>query len=181
MAGKGLANLGRLDLSTLRDQSLVVTIIFPRSTAKNYPMAVAMAELSDVYKIGVLADKQYHLASFSKDGQQLALASNLLSLIYTITGVQAYINGETVVSVYDLSTSLSCFAKSMKATNIESYCQCVSNYPGNYLLPCRLLVGWEGRISEKLPFSLSDQVQALAVSKGCSWCPNLKPEKMKRI
>lgn len=181
MAGKGLAELRKLDLSSLNDGKLVVSVIFPKSTAKNYPMAVAIAELSSVYKIGVLADKQFHLASFTNESNQLALAANLTHLIYGITGVQAYINGERVLCIQELSLSLSCFARSLRADNSAAYCECVSNYPGKYMLPCRLLVGWEGRISENLPYSLKDQIQALAVSKGCSWCPNFKPERIKRI
>lgn len=181
MAGKNLSALGKLDLAPIKDASTVITIIFPKSTAKNYPMAAAMSELADQYRLGILADKQYHLASFSKDGNQLALAANLLRLVTNITGVQAFINGELVISTYDLSTSLNCFAKSQSATNTQAYCECVSNYPGHFMLPCRMLVGWEGRLSSKLPYSLPDQVQALAVSKGCSWCPNFRPERIKRI
>ncbi|ELY2536542.1 hypothetical protein SMB94_003930 [Cronobacter sakazakii] len=181
MAGKGLTNLGRLDLTPLKNSEIVITIIFPKSTAKAYPMAVALSELADQYRLGILADKQYHLASFSKDGNQLSLAANILGLVSNITGVQAFIGGELVISNYDLATSLNCFAKSQKANNTQAYCECKSNYPGDYILPCRMLYGWEGRLSTNLPYSLSDQVQALAVSKGCDWCPNLRPEKIKKI
>ncbi|EMG1267358.1 MULTISPECIES: hypothetical protein [Citrobacter freundii complex] len=181
MTGKGLSTIGPLELASLNDDNFVITIVFPHSTAKNYPMAVAIAELSDVNKIGEIAGKKFHLASFSKTPDQLSRAANLCYLVYGITGVQAFINGELVVNVQELSSSLGCYARSLKANNQQSYCECVSNYPGNYLLPCRLLRGWEGGVSDKLPFSLADQIQALAVSKGCSWCPNFHPEKMKRI
>lgn len=66
MTGKGLSTIGPLDLASLNDDNFVITIVFPHSTAKNYPMAVAIAELSDVNKIGEIAGKKFHLASFSK-------------------------------------------------------------------------------------------------------------------
>ncbi|WP_250601949.1 hypothetical protein [Serratia marcescens] len=170
-----------LNMESIKDSDTVITVIFPKSTAKNYPMAVAVAMLSDHYSVGALAGKEFHLASYSKGSEQLAAAANLCSLIQGISGAQAFIDGGRAISLYSLSESLLCYSKSQKANKVEAYCDAISSYPSGYLIPCRYLVSWISPLSEKLPHSLSDQLQALAVNKGCDWCPNFHPERIKKV
>jgi hypothetical protein len=55
---------------------------------------------------------------------------------------------------------------------------------GEYMLPCRNLT-YAGAIYFRLDrshdVSSADQIQAVAVSKDCAWCPNFKPGNFRRL
>jgi hypothetical protein len=54
----------------------------------------------------------------------------------------------------------------------------------NHLIPCRYLEGWvHSIIGDQIihPSELSARIQALAVRKGCSWCPQFDASKARAI
>src|SRR5690606_9312436 len=95
-----------------------------------------------------------HLASFSKDRDQLARAQSLAKMVIGLRGVQVWIEGVLqggIVGPWRFIEVLDCYLASSQTDDRRSYCQIVIDDPftatgegksGPYLLPCHYMYRW---------------------------------------
>nr|WP_310616927.1 hypothetical protein [Pantoea cypripedii] len=171
----------QLDTSIISDDSFFLMLVFPKNLSTQYSMSVSLSKMSPHYREGNLDKKLYHLVAFENEAKQLSLASSIAKMIAGIKGSHAFLNGDFKADVYGISDVLSCYVTSMKADNANAYCQLPNQLGAKLLLPCKFIAGWGYTMTIESDHSLRDQIQALAVRKGCEWCPNFHPENIKKI
>lgn len=165
---------GRLAL--LSDAHYAMVFIKPKSD--NWPLVREMCQ-----KWGTVhEDKGAYFAFFNGDMRSLRGLQAIFRLTYEWKSALLFIGGEWVMN-HSLGAWLDCYVQSAHAINASAYClQEASTYFYNnmpsYISPCRFLTSL-GKLSNAVPASLHEQVQALAVTAGVFRCPNFNLENFK--
>lgn len=161
-------------------------IYLPKSTSKNLPLAVQLMQKAEAYCEIPIGKSVFYAAVFNIEPQALAIVNAILDLAMYWKGFNIFYNGEIVNNKSGFWTTLQCIINASKCRDYRSHCHVVqylyheSNgifgfFPKTttheYLIPCRQLPFAYSKINKKHPSSVADQLQALAVSYGCEWCP----------
>lgn len=169
-----------------------IAVLFPKTRAAGYTAAVNLAMQGVKYGEGDVDGKLYHSAVFGKSKEQIGRALALYRHLSGVKSVQYFVGGQIITQTHRIQDVLSCLIDAEACNDHRAHCQKVITDPfsdngeslgfSNYLLPCTYLERF-GRVilSRKHPSSPTDQVQALAVKRGCEWCPNFNANDFKKI
>lgn len=144
-----------------------------------------------------------HIAIFSATKNDAVRAIALLELISDWKGVQIFSNGLKLDHSYYAQQVIRCFIKASNCLNPKAHCQIVIDDPKaeippanftitfstkpkikvakeieQFTFPCKYLHGYF-RYQKNHPADISEQIQAAAVERGCSWCPNFSEKNLK--
>lgn len=185
------------DLDLIRDsleQALAVS--FPKSKSAAHAAAVNIAQQASKYALVQIEGQDFHYAVFGRDADQVAKALALARYLKGLKAVQFFARGTLIISTFKVEEVLACYLQATTCTDPLAHClQVVDNlYPpamfslelgsgqaDRYLFPCAYLAQWQPRLHRDHPAKAEDQIQAMAVKRGCDWCPNFKPENLKKL
>ena len=181
----------------------VVAVSFPKSRSAAYSAALNIAQQADKYGETEMHGTLFHYAAFGRSREQVARALAIARYLDGIKAVQFYAGGKLILERHRIESVLTCYLEACACTDHQAHCsKVISNpfqinstdngivsldldelrSPAGYLFPCAFLLQWGGPgLNKAHPSSPEDQIQAMAVRKGCDWCPNLKPSDFKKL
>lgn len=177
----------------------ILAVSFPKSRGSGYPLAVAIAQKAKQYTEADMGGTLFHFAVFGREKEQIALAYAITRYLSGLKSVEFFAGGK-MISVYDSQGVLRCYLDSVSCNDYRAHCNKVVSHPfkeeerifdleldgsrkkNNYLHPCAYLLQWhESKLTEDHPASAEDQLQAMAIKRGCDWCPNFKPGDFRKL
>lgn len=180
----------------------VIAVSFPKSRSAGYSAAVNIAQQANKYAEADMSGTLFHFAAFGRSREQVALALSATRYLNGIKAVQFYAGGKLVLEQFRIEAVLTCFLESCACKDHLAHCNKIVANPfsgyaldngsinldfkksdGNgYIFPCAYLLQWGNpELQHGHPASQENQIQAMAVKKGCDWCPNFKPEEFKKL
>ena len=202
---KGLpATTGGASVDLVRDSiEQVVAVSFPKSRSAGYAAAVNIAQQADKYGEAIMNGTLFHYAAFGRSREQVALALAATRYLEGIKAVQFYAGGKLILERMRIESVLTCYLEACACNDHRAHCNIVVTNPftggfadndvvsldlddlrapAGYLFPCAFLLQWGGPgLQRGHPASPEDQIQAMAVRKGCDWCPNFRPGDFKKL
>lgn len=174
--------LQKIDLFQESINSLII-IAFPKSTSKNFSFALSIAESASRYAITEFNGKILHIAIFSKSASDAGKAKLLLNYTYSWKGTLIFQGGK-LRDNYTIGEVISCFIIAESCKDSKAHCLTIISLESNrkikkYIFPCKL-ISYYFKYQEEHPASIQDQIQALAVNRGCDWCPNFNTENFRQ-
>jgi hypothetical protein len=166
----------------------MMVVVFNQSSSPAYAMAVEFARHAMNYGEAPLGKKLTHAAAFGRTREQAARASALLKIVVRWKGTQVFTQAGGA-DPYHIIDVLDCYQQSLSVSDRKSHCHVVHMdvYRAEetyYMVPCRHLQGWFHSIIDEQnfhPSRLPARAEALAVRKGCSWCPNFSPTEARAL
>lgn len=181
----------------------VVAVSFPKSRSAGYAAAVNIAQQAAKYGEAEMSGTLFHYAAFGRRREQVALALAVTRYLEGIKAVQFYAGGKLILERFRIESVLTCYLEACACTDHLAHCNKVVTTPfsgavadnelvsldlddlrapAGYLFPCAFLLQWGAPgLQRGHPSSPQDQIQAMAVRKGCDWCPNFKPGDFKKL
>lgn len=179
----------------------VMAVSFPRSRSAGYAAAVNIAQHAEKYSEADMGGVLFHYAAFGRSREQVALALSVTRYLEGIKAVQFYAGGKLILERLRIDSVLTCFLEACACTDHLAHCNRVVASPfsgvisdndvvdldlagvaSGYVFPCAFLLQWGGPgLQRGHPATPEDQIQALAVRRGCDWCPNFKPGDFKKL
>lgn len=166
----------------------MMVVVFTQSSSPAYAIAVEFARGAMNYGEVALGKKLSHAAAFGRTREQAARASALLKIVVRWKGTQTFTSAGGA-DPYHIIDVLDCYQQSLSVSEPKAHCQVVHmdvyrTEETYYMVPCRHLQGWFHSIIEEQnfhPAKLPARTEALAVRKGCSWCPHFSPLESRRL
>lgn len=170
-----------------------IVIIFLKSRARSFEVALAAAKQAPVFAEAMNGKKETYLASFNMIAADISKAIIVITETLRLVGTQLIIDGKPVQGVAGLKSlnTLRCFAESLNADNRESYCSGTGDFafdlsyqPSStkrYILPCRIISSNEYELDTSSKATIIDQVQAIAVKEYCHFCPHFDKERTRNM
>lgn len=186
----------------------LVVIAFPKSTSKNFPFALNVAQGASRYAITEIGGRQMHFASFARTQADAGRASALLHYVIGWTGTVIFSGGKVISSGYQVQDVIRCFLEGCSCHDSKAHCQTVIDDPfsevvedlsmsisirlvecpplkekikiDRYAFPCKYLLSWF-QFEKDHPSKPQDQIQAAGVSRGCDICPYFRPDDFKVV
>ena len=157
----------------------IIAVVFSQSTSPTYAMAIQLARGAMKYGEIPLGKKLSHAVAFGRTREQAARASALIKIAIRWKGTQVFTSAGGA-DPYHIIDVLDCYQQSLSVSEPKAHCQVVhlDVYRAEetyYMVPCRHLQGWFHSIIEEQnfhPSKLPARTEALAIRKGCSWCPH---------
>lgn len=181
----------------------VVAISFPKSRSAGYAAAVNVAQCADKYRESEVNGTLFHYAVFGRSREQVAFALSVVRYLEGVKAAQFYAGGKLILERPRIEAVLTCYLEACACNDYRAHCNKVVPIPfsreaaddtaitldlddiratSGYLFPCSFLLQWGAPgLHSRHPASPTDQIQALAVRKGCDWCPNFKPDDFKKL
>lgn len=181
----------------------VVAVSFPKSRSAAYSAAVNIAQQADKYGEADMNGTLFHYAAFGRSREQVARALSLTRYLEGIKAVQFYAGGKLILERHRIESVLTCYLEACACNDHLAHCNKVVaapfsgavadnelvsldlddlRAPAGYLFPCAFLLQWGAPgLQRGHPSRPEDQIQAMAVRKGCDWCPNFKPGDFKKL
>jgi hypothetical protein len=177
-----IKNLPAVNFDIIRESQHfdhTMIVVFSQSTSPAYAMAIEFARGATKYGEVLLGKKLSHAAAFGRTREQAARASALLKITIGWKGTQIFTSAGGA-NPYHIIEVLDCYQQSLSVSEPKTHCQVVHldvyrTEETYYIVPCRHLQGWFHSVIEDqnfYPSKLSARAEALAVRKGCSWCPH---------
>jgi len=176
----------RTNFLDLASSDHVLGVMFPKSKANAYQAVVAICKRADGYAESDADGLLYHCATFGKSADQITRALSVVNYSSTITAAMFFAKGLPIVDTHYLYESLKCYVQSLACDDRTAHCHRIISEPrigsGAYLFPCNYMIKRQARLDLNAahPSTMRNQIQALAVDLGCSWCPNFKPESFRK-
>jgi len=183
-----------------------VSIVFQKSTAHAYILAVKIAKQADEYNEVTEGKKLLHFAFFNRSSENAALAVSLIEAAGHLQGIQVWVLGEIILYPFNVSQVLKCYYTSTLCDDSKAHCIVYhedkpessgpititlngyprasnSNVTAKYLIPCQRIRNQYAHsgLRPEHPASLEDQIQSMAVAKGCHWCPNFSKKNFRNL
>jgi hypothetical protein len=166
----------------------MLVVVFAQSASPAYALAVEFARGAVNYGEVALGKKFSHAAAFGRAREQAARASALLKIVVRWKGTQVFTSAGGA-DPYHIIDVLDCYQQSLSVSEPKAHCHVVHmdvyrTKETYYMVPCRHLQGWFHSIIEEQnfhPSKLPDRTEALAVRKGCSWCPHFSPAEARTL
>jgi hypothetical protein len=184
-----------------------LAVAFNKSSSPNYLAAVEAAKHAHKYSEVQLGKSSIHMAVFSADRVQLSRALHLIRYINGLKSTRIFAGGKLLASSFQTEEVINCYLSSLECNDWRAHCHKIvidafmeerstrnamidlnifdsKHNENRYLFPCSYLAGYGGSglvLQKAYVASPTDQIQALAVKKGCSWCPNFKPGDFKKL
>ncbi|HXB62394.1 MAG TPA: hypothetical protein VNU94_06050 [Acidobacteriaceae bacterium] len=185
----------------------LLVVVFPKSSSKNYPFAVTIAQGAQQYSMMEMNGKPMHVAVFAKNQADAGRAQAVLGYIGGWKGTLFFSRGQMVQSGYRIAEVISCFLNSCACRDTQAYCFSVIDDPfvevvqdmsmsfsisfdepkpkseveiDLYAFPCKLL-RYRFQFQKNHPSTPQDQIQASGVQHGCNICPNFNPDAFVKV
>ena len=107
----------------------LIVVAFPKSSSKNFPFALSLAEGAERYSVFAIAGKPMHVAAFSKTEADAGKAVALLSYIANWRGSMIFSRGRMLQSGYKISQVLDCYLSSCACRDQKAYCHKIIDDP----------------------------------------------------
>lgn len=181
----------------------VVAVSFPKSRSAGYAAAVNIAQQAEKYGESEIGGTLFHYAAFGRSREQVALSLSATRYLEGIKAVQFYAGGKLIIERMRTESVLACFLEACACNDHRAHCNKVVSNPfwmeaaddsavtldlddirstAGYLFPCAFLLQWGASgMHSRHPASPEDQIQSMAVRKGCDWCPNFRPSDFKKL
>lgn len=164
----------------------VLGVMFPKSRASSYAPVVAICKGGTRYWEADGNGLLHHFAAFDSTPEQIARALAVANYGPTMSALRFYARGLPIVDTQRLYESLKCYVQSQQCADPRAHCVRVvrSNEDGyDWFAPCSLLANrWPSwPFNRRHPSTPQDQLQAMAVTAGCDWCPNFDASKLRQI
>ena len=177
----------------------LVTVVFSKHRGRTYPQAVHTAQQAELYKEYDLLGSLHHVAVFSRDGRQSAIALVLLRLTMNLKGTLVFdADGILVQNAYSAEKVLECYQKASLVRDHTAYCHTVISDPfvvrgtfemvyaldrpgARYVLPCRLINKSYLAFEADHPATPEDLIQVAAVEQGSHWCPHFSASAFRQV
>lgn len=197
-----LATIGRLV-----GETAWCAVLLTKGTSPNFALALGlMGRVDQSYAVQV-DGRDAWISEFRKERGDTLVLDALLRLIHDWKTAFVSVNGRLLSSQeqFEFRDIVSCYAKSTEANDMRAFCHCVvsemfddeyasnrnvtlssvfhaENAPERYIYPCKKISHQtRRRYSRAHPASLADQVQAHAVERGISACPNFDVRALIRL
>jgi|TARA_R100000049_G_C1956766_1_gene114019 hypothetical protein len=186
----------------------MLVLVFPRSTSKNFPLVLNIAEGAEQYAVAEINGKPTYFVCFGANQSDAGRAIAILDYVRTWKGVQVFSRGKLLQNSYHVGQVLNCYLESQACRDYQAHCHKVIDDPfseevedrglslsirfmdrlslkhevemGRYLFPCQFLFH-RFMFQKDHPSSPADQIQASAVKNGCDWCPNFEPDRWEKV
>lgn len=175
-----------------------LAVAFGKSSSTNYMAAVDAAKRGIKYGEMTNGKSVVHMAVFSADRVQLSCALHLIGYIKGLKSTRIFSGGRMLIGAGNLENVIGCYLQSQSCNNWRAHChEIITDWPNyfdyleseeqkydKYLVPCNRLLRSGGRrsiIKDISGTSAAERLQAIAVEKGCEWCPNFHPEDFKKL
>ncbi|MBU83833.1 hypothetical protein [Alcanivorax sp.] len=186
----------------------MLVLVFPKSTSKNFPLVLNIAEGAEQYAVSDINGKPTYFICFGANQADAGRAVAILDYVSTWKGVQIFSRGKLLQNSYHVAQVLNCYLESQSCRDYQAHCHKVIDDPiseevedrglslsirlvdrpplkheveiDRYLFPCQFLLN-RFRFQDDHPSSPADQIQASAVKNGCDWCPNFEPDRWKKV
>ncbi len=189
----------------------LVVVAFPKSSSKNFPLALSIAESASRYGAVELGGKVLHVAVFLKSVADAGRARMLLSYVDKWKGTLVFQGGGVLYGSFAVMEILSCYAQASLCSDMAAHCYTVIDDPFVKIPsssgfgiripldltpkspPLKRLVEVDRylfpcrrlsgyfRFETDHPSSAIDQIQAEAVQRGCVCCPNFSADNFRKI
>ena len=186
----------------------LLVIVFPKSSSKNFPLALNIAEGAEQFGVAEINRKPIYFVCFGNSQADAGRAIALLDYVRTWKGVQIFSRGRLLQSSYSVEQVLNSFLEAQSCRDPTAHCHSVIDDPFSeeieekglslsiqvverppikyeieikrFSFPCKFLLH-RFRFQKEHPATAQDQIQAAAVSQGCDWCPNFNPDNWKQV
>ncbi len=163
--------------------SCVLVLFFAETNSYVNALAVEAAKTAPHYRHHEQGRSKIHLAGFNANKSDMLIAFNLIRYIEGWKSARAFALG-TQRGLYGVIQTLNCAVTAAGCKNRKAHCfevvddlsdtengeySNIVSQPLSYLFPCRLVKSYF-RFERNLPATVSEQIQAAAVSQGCDWC-----------
>jgi hypothetical protein len=185
----------------------LLVIAFPKSSSRNYPLAVSVAEAAERYAVIAIGGKPMHVAAFGKTQADAGKALALLEYTHGWKGKLIFSRGRMIQNSYEVSQIVRCFLEACLCRDRKAHCYQIIDEPfsvvqdmrmsisitlvekppikqeiqvDRYAFPCKFLFPWF-KFQEGHPSSWQDQIQAAGVRRGCDVCPHFVADDFKKV
>lgn len=100
----------------------LMVVLFPKSTSKNYPLAINIAEGAAYYDTKVIDEIFINYVVFSKTREQAGRLQGLLDYISEWKGVQIFVNGHLEKDLIKINRVLVCYLKASACNDWRAHC-----------------------------------------------------------
>lgn len=200
----GLATIDMVSASL--EYSLIV--LFGKSSSRYYKMAVSVAQAANRYEVVKLGGDTFHLAAFGKTRHDVARAATLLQYVSGWKTTQVCGGGKILLDISRTEEVLRCYLKASAGQDWKAHCHEVIDDPyfdrrayndqnlglrisstrvynevvvDEYIFPCRFLVPYFTRRSDRHPSDPINQIGAKATDIGCDWCLYFDAKAYKKV
>jgi len=186
----------------------LLVIVFPKSTSKNFPLAVSISEGAEQFAVAEINGKPTYFVCFGSNASDAGRALAVLDYVQGWKGVQIFSKGKVLQNSYIVSEVLKCYMESQSCRDYTAHCLVIIDDPfseevdssglsfsisivekpsikkeveiDRFSFPCARLFR-RFRFQKNHPASTEDLIQAGAVSQGCDWCPNFDSDNWKKV
>lgn len=187
------------DLVYRRDDYLMA-VMFSKSTAANYELALSVCRNATAYSEMVVGKHLMHAAVFGKSIEQAGRAVAVLQYMEGVKSFQVFVGGQLIPFVRYVKETLDCYIKAMMCNDPTAHCHRIVENPFSqqrersavivvrlaaqkqeanansrverYLFPCSLLLEfWHFKFQLNHPAKPGDQIQAAGVKNYVGCCP----------
>lgn len=132
-------------------------------------MAVEIAKTATWCGENRLGNILYHLVLFERSKDEAIRAKTILNYVRGWRGTQIFAGGKGV-EIYRTLQVLDCYIQSASCDDHRAHCLVTVDQK---MHPCRFILGFHDReILKHHPSTIKNQLQAMAVRRGCEWCPH---------
>ena len=168
----------------IASENFLLGVMFTKSSSSSYKIAVSVAKGAARYYENDFDGTMAHFVLFDKTREEAIRAKSLLEYAKTWRSTQVFAGGKGLASAYRAISVLECYAIAKSCNDYRAHCYVVpQNYSYNFtedqnlIFPCRFIYGFsDRRILANHPSSVEDQFQALAIRRGCDFCPYFNAE-----
>ena len=186
----------------------LLVVIFPKSTSKNFPLALSISEGAEQFAVANINGKPTYFVCFASNASDAGRALAILDYVQNWKGVQIFSRGRMLHNSYSASEVLRCYTDSQSCRDYSAHCFKIIDDPfseevdksglslsisivekpslkheieiDRFSFPCQNLFHSFG-FQRDHPASVEDLIQAGGVSQGCDWCPNFNPNNWKKV
>lgn len=177
----------------------LMVVLFPKSTSKNYPLAVNIAKGAHYFDARLIDGIPINYAVFTKNPEQAGRLQALLDFVSAWKGIQVFVDGRLEKDLIKINRVLVCYLKASACVDWRAHCFKVIDDPSlekakrsdlgltiritdkppmpkesiainQFTFPCSLIYHYNV-FQANHPASLETQIQAEAVQFGANWCP----------
>lgn len=156
----------------------LLVVVFVRSQSTSYAQAVNYARGAARYVENGEGRAIMHAAAFGPSREQAARALALLDLVQGWRSTQVWCAGRQLVNGFYVRRTLDCYVSAGSCSDPRAHC--IVNHRGftsggewQAFLPCRQIAGIY-HPDPRHPSTPGQRMQAVAVERGCDWCPRFK-------
>jgi hypothetical protein len=191
----------------IRDSlSNLLAVVFAKSTAANYSLAVNVCQGAAIYSEGFIERQLTHIAVFGRSSEQATRATAVLQYLSGMKSLQIFVAGQIVRDIWTIQHTLECYMKATLCNDRTAHCHRIMDDPfapkpprtslvftisleekpgqderiDRYLFPCSYLLQ-KFRFQIDHPASSVDQIQAAGIEQHLNCCPLFQPSDFRKI